>query len=157
MPKVSSREWLSRFNDAADAYRDAFRKVQNLLRDADTGRVPAWAFAIDRMDLSDVHALSPELGAAEEERRRWRVALHALAEHIALSGDTTRPGLSEDPESLVSSLDGHADAELDRFITVINYAKAGGVIYVNGTFEPVSSRVSAAPATPREPGANADS
>ena len=45
----------------------------------------------------------------------------------------------------MSSLEGDADAELDRFITVINYAKQGGVIYVNGTFEPVSTRSSTPP------------
>ena len=146
MPKVPSREWLLLFSEAADAYREAFREVQNHLRDADMGRIPAWCFAIDRMDLDDVEKLSTELAVAEQNRRRRRVALHALAELIALTGDTnTRPGLSADPEALVSSLEGDADAELDRFITVINYAKSGGVIYVNGTFEPVSTRASMAP------------
>ncbi len=139
MPKLPTRAWLNRYADAAEAYRRAFREVQDQLRAADMGRIPSWCFAVDRMDIEEVRKLSEDLGTAEEERRRRRVALHAIAELMALTGDQ-EPSLGAAAEAIVSSLDGDPDAELDRFITVVNYAKAGGVIYLNGTFEPVTTR-----------------
>lgn len=149
MAKVPERDWLLKFADLAEAYRTSFREVQNQLRNADMGRIPAWCFAVDRMEIEEVDKLSPELGAAERSRRKYRVALHALAELIALTGDT-KPASSEAvPANLVESLEGDADAELDRFITVINLAKSGGVIYINGTFEPVGSLASLPPESDR--------
>ena len=140
MAQMPSREWLRRFAEAAEAYRKAFREVQKQLRDTDMGRIPAWCFAVDRMELAELERLAPALATAERERRQWRVALHALSEYIALHGDAD-PALPSidggNEEELIESLRGDGDAELDRFITVINYARSGGVIYVNGTFEPV--------------------
>lgn len=151
-----STEWTRRFTEAADAYREAFAAVQEHLRSADMGRIPAWCFAVDRMAIEEVEQLSPELGAAELERRRRRVALHALAELIALTESSDHAVPSPDPPPSMPPGDIEADADLDRFITVVNYAKAGGVIYLNGTFEPVRSRGSLPPAANRvkAPGGN---
>lgn len=146
MARVPSKEWLVRLADAADAYRASFLAVQQHLRQADMGRIPAWCFAVDRMELEELDRLSPALARAELERRRRRVALHALVELIALSGDEpSAPPEPVDAESLSRPSEGTADAELDRFITVVNFAKAGGATYVNGTFEPVSLRGSLPP------------
>ena len=140
--EIPSREWLQRFADASERYRAAFIEVQRQLREAELGRIPVWCFAIDRMAIEDVRNLSPALYDAEDERRRWRVALHALAELIALNSvespvvPEAQP--AETPEAMLESMGDGADAELDQFITVINYAKNGGVIYVNGTFEPLA-------------------
>lgn len=146
MAALPSKEWVARLAEAAEAYRTSFHAVQQHLRQADMGRIPAWCFAVDRMELEELDKLSPALARAELERRRRRTALHALAELIALSGD--EPSAPPEPvvaEPVTRPSEGAADAELDRFITVVNFAKAGGATYVNGTFEPVSLRGSLPP------------
>lgn len=149
MAKTPSRTQLNRLAEASKAYRRAFREVQDQLRATELGRIPAWCFAVDRMEIEELEKLSPELAAAEQDRRRRRVALHALTELIALTGDH-EPTLGSAAEAMMSSLEGDPDAELDRFITVVNYAKNGGVIYVNGTFEPVATRASSMPPSERD-------
>lgn len=140
-PEASDKEWQNRFAEIARSYRAAFRAVQRQLRATDMGRIPAWCFAIDRMEIAEIAALDPNLAAAERERRQWRVALHSLAEYIALQADAAsldqQGSATGSEQALLDSIGGDGDAELDRFITVLNYARTGGVIYVNGSFEPV--------------------
>jgi hypothetical protein len=124
-----SREALARFNDAMRTYREAFAHVQEILSTSDLGPVPSWVFAIDRLPLDQVQAMSEELLVAESRRRRARVALHALVELMALEdGEATGKPDTGDEANL---------PKLDRFITVINSARSGGCIYVNGQFEPI--------------------
>lgn len=135
MPEIP-RDALARFAEVAERYERAFAEVQELLRRADHGQLPSWVFAIDGVRLEALAAVSPELAEAERDRRAWRTALHALAEHIALGGDAT--GVSED-----GAPDARDDAhlqKLDRFISVVNAAKEGGCIYVDGRFQPVVAR-----------------
>lgn len=137
---MPSRQSMRRYAVAAGNYRIAFETVQNQLKALDLGRMPTWVFALDRMDLNEIAKLSHQLALAERERRRWRTALHALAELIALSGDH-EPTYSEEnePEVAMTTLsEDDNDRELDQFITLVNHAKSGGAIYVNGTFEPVT-------------------
>jgi len=136
-----SRDASQRLAEAAARYREAFQRVQDLLLDLDLGRVPSWVFAIDRHGLDAVHDFSAELHEAEVHRRRCRQALHSLAELIALDEPgQALPAAAADADDL-SQLDTADDADLarlDRFISVMNNARAGGAVYLNGTFEPVS-------------------
>lgn len=148
-PPMPSRQSMRRYALAAGNYRIAFETVQTQLKALDLGRMPTWVFAVDRMDLKEIAKLSHPLALAERERRRWRAALHALAELIALSGDN-EPTYSEEnePEAAMTLSDDDNDRELDQFITLVNRAKAGGAIYVNGTFEPVTGGRNRATPTP---------
>lgn len=131
------RNALSRFAEVAEAYEHAFCEVQERLRQARHSRLPTWVFAIDSLSLDELAATDPELAEAERQRRAWRTALHALAEHIALGGDPNgNPNDKRDPDTLEAA---HLH-RLDRFITVVNAAKAGDCIFVDGRFEPVVQR-----------------
>ncbi|NCG20881.1 MAG: hypothetical protein GWP91_17875 [Rhodobacterales bacterium] len=138
---MPSRQSMRRYAVAAERYRIAFEAVKTQLKTLDLGRVPSWVFALDRMELSVIAKLSHPLALAERERRRWRTALHALAELIALSGnhEPENSDKSKSEDAITSLLEDDNDSELDQFITVVNHAKSGGAIYLNGTFEPVTS------------------
>lgn len=134
--QLPSRDAMVRLAEAAQQYREAFREVQRALLDEDLGRVPSWVFAVDRLPLEEVEDLSPRLARLEARRRRWRVALHAMAELIAL--EDTGESLRAPPDtSQLDTADESNLPRLDRFITVVNFARQGNVIYVNGGFEPV--------------------
>jgi hypothetical protein len=112
------------------------------------------------MTLEDIHHKSPKLAEAEQWRRSCKVALHSLAQHMSLEPEPGEEGpegefiaattSGEEVDILMSSLSPEtADSEaknvvdpvsqrkLDAFISVVNYARGGGCIYVNGGFEPV--------------------
>lgn len=128
-----SRESTARLVEAARQYREAFTEVQRVLATTDLGPIPNWVFAVDRLPLEELQGLSAELLLAESKRRRARTALAALVELVALEdrGDEAPPPASPDTAD-------QADLpKLDRFITVINAARAGGCIYVNGAFESI--------------------
>lgn len=124
---------LARFAEVAARYEQAFVAVQERLRAADESRLPAWVFALDEASLDDLSAIDPDLAAAEHERRTWRAALHAMAEHLALGG--AAPSADHPAERDDAHL-----RRLDRFISIVNAAKAGGCIYVDGRFQPVGCR-----------------
>lgn len=134
MPDIP-RDALARFAEVAERYERAFAQVQDLLRQAEHGRLPSWVFAIDGVRLEALAAVSPELAEAERDRRAWRTALHALAEHIALGGDA----VALDDGAPDQRDDAHLQ-KLDRFISIVNAAKEGGCIYVDGRFQPVVAR-----------------
>lgn len=130
---------MTKFEEATRNYRLAFQRVHDRLQETNTGRVPPWCFALDRMNIEDVANLDPVLARLEHDRRRWRAALHSLAEYIALKDEVEFVPGPREPAETEGTLDpGRLTRELDRFITVLNRAKNGGVIYVNGTFEPVN-------------------
>jgi len=130
---------MTKFDEATRNYRLAFQRVHDRLQETNTGRVPPWCFALDRMNIEDVANLDPVLARLEHDRRRWRAALHSLAEYIALKDEVEFAPSPREPAETEGTLDpGKLTRELDRFITVLNRAKNGGVIYVNGTFEPVN-------------------
>jgi len=154
-PRLPSRDAVERLAELTARYRSAFEEVQDCLANAEMGRIPAWVFAVDRLKMDDIAALSLELAAAESKRRSLRVALHALVEFIALE-DTDSDGIGNataNVDELITSMgaeeDDHA-RQLDRFISVVNYAKSGGCIYINGTFEPVVRRPEATPSPARD-------
>lgn len=134
---------LQRFELVAASYRRAFDDVQACLGRLDRGDVPDWAFAIDQMPIEQMMGLDPELAQLEIMRRRWRTALHSMAELIALEGGQGMP-IADPPEKARASLDRPSlddgdRVRLDRFISILDQARAGGVIYLNGTFQPVES------------------
>ena len=153
--RMPSRDAMQRLTALTDQYRAAFGDVQDLLARSELGRIPSWVFAIDRLKIEEINALSPELAAAENRRRTLKIAMHALLEYIALEDDA--PIDRDDPSTeevanLVSSLeDRELDnaRQLDRFITVVNYAKSGGCIFINGTFEPVVHSAAPGPQAPQ--------
>ncbi len=137
-----TRDAIRRLSDLTARYREAFEDVQACLARAKMGRIPAWVFAVEKLTIEDVASLSEELAAAESKRRSLRIALHALVELIALEdldmNATSDPNAEVD--ELITSMSGQENdsaRQLDRFISVINYAKNGGCIYLDGTFEPV--------------------
>ena len=140
MTKLPSRDAVQRFAEIAQRSRESFLAVQEVLQSSDLGPVPSWVFAIDPLPLEEVKAFSEELLRVEIRRRKWKAALLAMAQLIALE-DQGRELLNEPPTSTsLTEVDSADEADLhklDRFITVINAARAGGCIYVNGTFEPV--------------------
>lgn len=151
--RTPSKDALQRLAETSARYRDAFLEVQAVLASLDLGRVPSWTFAIDRLPLEEVAELSPALAEAEERRRAWRTCLHALTELIALD-DPDAPGeIAGEPTE--ASGDAEHLGKLDRFITIVNFAKAGGCIYVDGGFQPVArpGTKEAAPAPRPEPNA----
>lgn len=141
-PSFPKRDAELRFLEAAQHYDGAFEALRNALEQTDLGAIPAWVFAFDRLTMEEIREISTELEQTERYRRQWRVALHALAELIALEPDDESEPL-DDEETPTRGTDG-ADADpanlarLDRFIATVNYAKAGGCVYINGTFQPVA-------------------
>lgn len=135
------RDAMHRLTQAATRYREAFDRVQGMLN-GDSAQIPAWVFALDRHTLDEVQTMSPELYEAELHRRRCRRALHSLIELIALedpaSGLPNEVTEADDPSEKLDNPDNADLAKLDRFISVIHAARAGGAIYLNGTFDPVS-------------------
>jgi len=139
------RDAAERLEAATQRYRDAFAQVQQILGDLDLGSVPSWVFAIDRQPIAKVKEWGDELYEAELHRRRARQAMHSLVELMALdpSGQPPpeQPDNAEDlPDLGTGDLDTAETAnltKLDRFITVMHRARAGGAVYLNGTFEPV--------------------
>lgn len=133
--------------EIAREYRKAFDDVQEVLQRTDTGKVPGWVFAIDRFDVKDLAEMSKELARVEQRRRQWRSALHAMSELMALHEDeipVPAPSASDtyDPETSLEEMvsnppDPSSLPALDRFISVVQYARTVGVMYVDGTFQPV--------------------
>ena len=149
-----SAEALERLSQVAVAYRQAFDDVQRALGELDAGQMPRWAFAVDRMPIDDMRDHAPELARAEQLRRRWRVALHAMAELVALGECEVAPLVAERARADLDrpSLDEVDRARLDRFISVIDQAREGGCIYLNGTFQPVDHTPRPAPRRRSGPG-----
>jgi hypothetical protein len=133
-PKLP-RDAALRLAEVAAEYRAAFEEVQALLERADLGPIPGWVFALDRLAIDELSGMGEALHEAELRRRQWKVALHAMAELVALEGgeapEVPRAGAPADDANL---------PRLDRFISVVNYARAGGCMYVNGRFQPVGRR-----------------
>jgi len=142
MTRALSRDANARLAAASKRYREAFDTVQQLLKGQEEGHIPGWVFAIDRHSLEEVQTMTPEVYAAELHRRRCRRALHALVELIALedpgAGLPNTVAEAEDPSAELDNPDTADLSKLDRFISVIHAARAGGAIYLNGTFDPVS-------------------
>jgi len=137
-----SRDAVARLAAAGERYRLAFVRVQEILLNLDLGTVPSWVFAIDRHDMKTIKAWNEELYQAELHRRRCQVALHSQMELIALDDPGRHLPASAAESDDMSGLD-TADASdlarLDRFISVMHAARAGGALYMNGAFEPVGS------------------
>lgn len=144
-----SPKHVGQIEQAAAAYRDAFDEVRALLDRLVVRGLPEHVFALDRMDVEEIGQISKEIARAEQRRRQWRAALHAMCELAAL--DSTAP-LDEprvqdtlDPDSLhdlgaaeaAPAVDPSALSGLDRFISVVQYARTAGCMYVDGRFEPV--------------------
>ena len=132
----------------AREYRHAFDEVQSLLAACDLGTIPPYVFAIDRFDIAQLGTLDVRLAKAERRRRQWRAALHAIAELQALeASEDTNPVVSSvldtmdpDQEPDATTLTGTKQSDmpdLDRFISVVQYARTVGCSYVDGGFQPV--------------------
>ncbi len=141
MSPPSNKAALAKLTTVAQHYRDAYRAVQSELGTPALQSVSPWVFALDRLTMEEVHSLSADLGHLEQERRAWRCALHAIAEHVALEDlDERAQPLSCESEDGESQADKKNNQEqLDRLISVLHRARAGDCIYVNGTFQPVRS------------------
>ncbi|MEZ4322628.1 MAG: hypothetical protein R3F61_34495 [Myxococcota bacterium] len=137
---------ISELERISGEYRKAFDTVQRLLATLDLGTVPPYVFAIDKFDVKDLGALSPQLARVEQRRRQWRAALHAMAELTALQDGKPTAGAdvlatfdpdaeSGDLSQMAASADGMEG--LDRFISVVQYARTVGCMYVDGGFQPV--------------------
>lgn len=137
MTRLPTRDALGRLAEVSVRYREAFDEVQGLLAKTELGAIPSWVFAIDRLSLEELAPHGEALVEAETRRRRWRTALQALTELVALDDPgQTRPDSDEVP--VAPDTADQADLpRLDRFITVVNFARAGGCIYLNGSFAPV--------------------
>ena len=140
----------ARLTEIATAYRAAFDDVQARLGTLEVGKIPRWVFGIDPFDIIELAALDRDLARAEQRRRQWRAALHAMAELAALQGESgVLPSGAEntlDPDALeddgeLATLAEAADPDglpaLDRFISVVQYARSSGCMYVDGGFAPV--------------------
>lgn len=120
------RDPLDRLRIAARAYRVAFDQLEQAIATEYGAEPPPWLGTLHQLDLDDLVAVCPAVGRAEQRRRACRVALHAVAELIALEEATW--GEATPPEW---------ESGLDRFVTVMSYAESSGCQYVNGTFEPI--------------------
>ncbi len=131
-PSLPSRGALAQLAEVATEHRAAYDELQVILQRAPSPRLPSWVFALDRLELDDLASVDPGLHEAELRRRQWRVALRAITELVALQDGA---GTSY-PDDLAAP----DDADLPRrhrFISVLNAARAGGCVYVNGSFQPV--------------------
>lgn len=130
---------LARLQRAMERYRETFDETQTHLRAAAAPGTPQWVFALDKLTLGEVKEYGILLAEAEKKRRSARTALHAVIELMALHGDGLR---GDDPSAWIAgeSADGVDERawhdRLDRFISVVNYARDAGVIYINGDFRP---------------------
>lgn len=130
---------LQRLERAMARYREAFDETQTHLRAAAGPQVPQWVFQLDQLTLGEVRELGLLLSEAEGRRRTARTALHAVVELLALHGEGLR---GHDPAAWIATESADSTDEsawhdgLDRFISVVNYARDAGVIYVNGDFRP---------------------
>jgi hypothetical protein len=129
-------------------YRKAFDTVQSLLNACDLGTIPPYVFAIDRFDIKQLGELDRTLAKAERRRRQWRAALHAMVELQALEArEEDHPVVSAAAETMdpddptdSSTLNEATKSDmphLDRFISVVQYARTVGCSYVDGGFQPV--------------------
>jgi hypothetical protein len=139
--EVAHRGSLTRYAEVARQYRHAFRAVQEELQSLQPGQAGPWVFALEDLSREELCTLSPTLAQAEHERRAWRVALHAITELIALQDALPVP-IETDGPAAFDTLDGEAQSQhqLDQFISVLHGARAGGCIYVDGTFHPAGYR-----------------
>lgn len=131
---------LQSLQERLDAYREAFEEVQRLAEQATSGAIPKWVFTLSRFPLTDLEELDPDLAEAEAYRRACRVALHSMVEFLALQ-DTGDEAYLQAVASKVAApeldkLEAADQQHLDRFISIMNYAKTERVIYVNGAFQP---------------------
>ncbi len=142
---VNSRELQKSLAAVMGRYQAAFDKVEELVKvhAARLEGLPPYVFAIDRLDDEQLALLPNELRQAEKYRRQERVALHCLVELIALEQmpgvDWTPPIPLQDPNTKPEELIQHEPefsdgTELDRFISIMDFARRHGVIYLNGTF-----------------------
>ncbi len=145
---VNSREVQKRLAEVMERYHKSFELVERLVKSAgDLGGLPNFVFAVDRLNEEQLRLLPKELAAAERQRRQERVALHCLVELLALEQlpgvDWTPPTPLQDPSNEAVDLitqppeDGKTQQDLDRFISIMDFARRHGVIYLNGTFKPV--------------------
>ena len=144
---LPDRDVLLQLMKLADGYREAFVAVQDQLQNTEMGRVPSWVFAVARLSLEDIEKIEPALADAERHRRACRVALHAMSELIALDDTNDMPPPAVEVESLINSLspdeggnelDVPAQRRLDGFISMMNYARTANVMYIDGTFDPIT-------------------
>lgn len=128
----------------ATRYREAFEHVTARLQQRTDGALPEFVFSLDQMDVAQIATIDAEIARAERLRRQWRAALHAMCELAALdTGDPEQPSVVDtlDPEHF--DLDAPAPTSpasppgLDRLISVLQYARSTGCMYVDGGFEPV--------------------
>ena len=139
-----SRDEQINLEAAAKNYREAFNVVQTILENTDLGRVPPWIFAVGRMTVPELKTVSAELAQAEQHRRSCRIALHSYVELLALDltgepmDEVPMVGTRSNPEESLPYAGGSGQRRLDAFIFVMNYARGGNAIYVNGTFEAVT-------------------
>lgn len=128
----------------AGAYQSAYAEVQRLLVTTPHPKLPAWVFQLDRFDVKEIAVFSRPLAQAEQNRRKWRAALHATTELAALEVEApdvrSLSAITVDPDAPLDDL-GTAPTDtlaLDAFISVVQYARAAGCSYVDGAFQPVS-------------------
>lgn len=139
---LTNPDVLERIHQAMTRYRETFEETQEHLRAAAGPQTPQWVFALDELTLGEVKEISLLLAGAEKRRRTARTALHAQLELLALrggtrAGDDTASWIAGD--SAGTPDDNTWQDGLDRFISVVNYARKAGVIYINGDFRPSDS------------------
>lgn len=143
-----SPQHLTRIEATAASYREAFDHVKSLLAQRTDGALPEFVFALDLLDVVAIAAQDASLARAEQQRRQWRAALHAMCELAALdSQEPDQPSATDtlDPDAFDALLGEEAAPPpetaalpgLDRFISVVQYARTAGCMYVDGGFVPV--------------------
>lgn len=143
---------LDRLVAAAAAYRDAYAATEEAIAaHFDDPESRLWVFNLAEWDDEDMSTLHPAIQRAERRRRQARVALHAVAELLALenpAGAMELYGGGPPAAASAQGLGGWASAAgeatderwmraLDRFVGIVNGADAGACIYLDGTFVPV--------------------
>jgi hypothetical protein len=144
-----SPKHVGQIEQAAASYREAFDEVRALIDQLAVRGLPEHVFALDRMDVEEIGQISKPIARAEQRRRQWRAALHAMCELAALDSAAAphepRAQDTLDPDTLqglgapeaAPPVDPSALSGLDRFISVVQYARTAGCMYVDGRFEPV--------------------